>query len=269
MSDIKDFRARFAFHTTPFTRELPVKDRFRPQSWEQTLAQLGQVISDRMSAALIAPAGCGKTTLLRALRANLAESRYRVSYLKVTDLSKRDFCRELSHALGLERAGTYPVLVRRLQQHLEEGFQQEAMRWVIILDEAQEFRADVLGIMRILTNFEMDSRLLVSLILAGQPPLETMLDREALRAVSDRLALRARLALLSATELDAYVRHRCTIAGATTSPFDAEAVTAIYEIGRGNLRATDRLALKALYVAHEADANRVDTNHIIAARALL
>ena len=269
MSNLKDFRARFGFHTTPFTREIAVKDRYRSETQEQTLTYLKQVVEDRMSAALIAPAGSGKTTLLRTLLDDLPESRYRTSYLKVTDLSKRDFCRELSYALGLERAGSYPMLVRRLQQHLEQGFNQEALRWVVVLDEAQDFRPDVLGILRILTNFEMDSRLLVSLILAGQPPLDGLLDREGLRAVADRLALRARLALLSAKELDAYLRHRCTIAGATTFPFDGDAVTAIFEIARGNLRATDRLALKALQLGHEDAQDQISVNPITAARALL
>ena len=269
MTEIGDFRARFGFHAMPFTRELSVKDRYRSQTQEQTLKHLKQVVGDRMSAALIAPAGSGKTTLLRTLLAALPESRYRASYLKVTDLSKRDFCRELSHALGLERAGTYPMLVRRLQEHLEQAFTQEAVRWVVVLDEAQEFRPDVLGILRILTNFEMDSRLVVSLIVSGQPPLDGLLDREALRAVTDRLALRARLSLLSTRELDEYIRHRCTIAGAKKFPFDGDAVTAIFEMARGNLRATDRLALKSLQLAHDAGDDLVNLNHITAARALL
>lgn len=269
MHEIKDFRARFGMHTTPFTRELSVKDRFKVETHQQVLAHLKRVVDERMSAALVAPAGSGKTTLLRALRNDLPESRYRCSYLKVTDLSKRDFCRELSHALGLEWAGSYPMLVRRLQQHLESESTQGGMRWVIILDEAQDFRPDVLGILRILTNFNMDSRLLVSLILAGQPPLDPMLDRDTLRAVADRLALRARLSLLSSKEVDLYLRHRCTIAGATSFPLDAEAVTAVFEIARGNLRATDRLALKSLQIAHDTRDNRVSVNHITAARALL
>ena len=49
-----------------------------------------------MSAALIAPAGTGKTALLRHLRSVLPEPRYYVQYVKVTGLSKRDMCREIA-----------------------------------------------------------------------------------------------------------------------------------------------------------------------------
>ena len=44
---------------------------------------------------------------------------------------------------------------------------------------------------------------------------------------------------------------------------------AIFEIGRGNLRATDRLALKALQVADRRDCDVVDHTAVIEARRAL
>lgn len=266
MTNFHNFQSRFGFRTTPFTRELPVKDRFLPPSQATELSHLHRVVDQRMSAALIAPAGCGKTTMLRALRDGLPESRFRCSYLKVTDLSKRDFCRELSHALGLQRAGSYPMLVRRLQEHMEAEADGDHIQWVIVIDEAQDFRPDVLGILRILTNFDMDSRLVVSLLLAGQMPLKKLLKHEALRAVTDRLAHIAYLEPLSHNELEEYLAHRCRITGVDQSPFDVDAKRAIYEITRGNYRACDRLALTALQIAHDRNADLVNANHIAQAR---
>lgn len=269
MSSIHDLLSRFGFERTPFTREFSTNDRFRPDAHEETLKHLRRVVDERMSASLIAPAGCGKTTLLRTLRDALPSSRYRCSYLKVTDLSKRDFCRELSQALGLAPTGTYPTLVRRLQQHLEDGFVQERLHWLIILDEAQEFRPDVLGILRILTNFDMDSRLVVSLLLSGQMPLRKLLEREAMRAVADRLAHRATLGPLTQTDMETYIAHRCRIAGADRVPFDNEAIHGIFDICQGNYRACDRLAYKSLEIAHDKEHKLVGTEHVIAARRLL
>ena len=57
--------------------------------YERPLKHLFGTLDKRMSAALIAPAGTGKTMLLRALMARLPQARYRVHYVKVTDLSKR------------------------------------------------------------------------------------------------------------------------------------------------------------------------------------
>ena len=78
MSKMKDLSSRFGFHTTPFTCELRVEERFQPDFLEEGLTHLNRTVAKRMSAAVIAPAGTGKTTLLRAFAAGLPEARYRL-----------------------------------------------------------------------------------------------------------------------------------------------------------------------------------------------
>jgi len=266
---IQDLRSRFGFHSTPFTREIAVEHRLRLPLFDEPLAALQRAIDQRMSAALIAPAGTGKTALLRALRAQLPEARYRVHYVKVTGLSKRDMCREIATALGAEPAGIYPTLVRRIQDQFAAVADTDGLRPVLFVDEGHELRLEVLAMLRLLTNFEMDSRLVVSILLAGQPGLRTMLRRDDLEDIARRLAHYATLRPLSRTETQSYITHRCTIAGATTVPFDDAARDAIYEIGRGNLRATDRLGLKALELANDDAASVVSAHHLVAARKVL
>jgi len=261
-----DLRSRFALHCTPFTCELRVEHRFALPLFDEALGALHHVVDQRMSGALIAAPGTGKTALLRALVAALPEARYRTHYLKVTGLSKRDMCREIATALGSPPAGTYPALVRRIQERLATLADAEGLRSVVILDEAHDLRPEVLAMLRILTNFEMDSRLVVSLVLAGQPSLRTLLRRDELDDIARRLAHYATLRPLSRDETAAYLEHRLAIAGATTCPFDDGAREAIYEIGRGNLRATDHLALRALELAAAAAHDVVGPHHVIEAR---
>ena len=265
----QDLRSRFGFHSTPFTREISVDNRLSLPLFDEPLTALRRVIDQRMSAALIAPAGTGKTSLLRALRAQLPEARYRVHYVKVTGLSKRDMCREIATAVGAEPAGIYPTLVRRIQEHFAAVADTDGLRPVLLVDEGHDLRHDVLAMLRLLTNFDMDSRLVVSILLAGQPGLRAMLRRDDLEDIARRLAHYAVLRPLSREETRRYLEHRCTIAGATTVPFDDAAHDAIYEIGRGNLRATDRLGLKALELAHDDTADVVSTNHLVEARKVL
>jgi general secretion pathway protein A len=264
-----DMPSRFGFHSLPFTREIRVADRFAHELYERPREYLRRAVDKRMSGALIAPAGTGKTTLLRALKETLPEARYRVRYVKVTDLSKRDLCREIATAVGVAPAGTYPTLVRRLQERFANDLEVEAVRPVLFLDDSHGMRPEVLGILRILTNFEMDSRLVLSFVLAGQPPLSGLLRDERLKDVTHRLAHCATLRPLSRQETAEYITHRCQIAGCATPPFDGGALAAIYEIGRGNLRATDQLALQALELAHDGSCEVVDAQQVTEARRLL
>lgn len=266
---MKDFLAHFGFRETPFTRELRVDQHYsHPQFTEATEALLG-AIEHRFSSALIAPSGTGKTNVLRRLTSLLPEARFRIRYVKVTDLGRRDLCREICTALGTDPAGSFPFLLRRLQERFATCLDTDGLRPVLLLDEAHELRPDVLGMLRVLTNFEMDSRLVVSIVLAGQPPLRNLLRRDDLEDVARRLNHIATLVPLSRQEMHDYVKHRCFIAGARSTPFDGPAMEALFETGRGNLRATDALTLKSLELAHQNGAKVASPNHVAEARTKL
>ena len=256
----------FGFRKTPFTREVGVDEMLSMPHLDEARRAVVARIERRMSVAVIAPAGAGKTCLLRAVRHDLPEARYRVHYVKVTELSKRDLCREIATAVGVPPAGTYPMLVRRLQEDFEQTAQTDGVRVVLVLDDAHDIRPDVLGVLRVLTNFEWDSRLVVSVVLGGQPPLEKLLSKPACEDIAQRIAYYARLRLLSRDETATYLEHRCTIAGARSLPFDRAAIDALFEMSRGNLRALDRLALGALDEAAEGGAKAVGPSNVTAAR---
>jgi len=257
------------FRKTPFTRELAVADRFALPHQNEVADALTETVRQRMSAALIAPAGTGKTVVLRVLVDSLPEARYQVRYVKVTGLSKRDLCREIAEACGLQLTGTYPALVRRLQDVFTQHTDTNGLRHVLVLDEAHDLRPESLAMLRLLTNFDMDSRLVLSVVLAGQPPLRSLLGRPDQAAVAGRLAHYATLRLLSRDETRQYVIHRCTLAGAQNDPFDTDAHEALFEISHGNLRAIDRLALKALEHVVKTGAKAVSAGDVIEARKVL
>jgi len=261
--------ASIGFRKTPFTRELPVQDRFAMTFQKDAAEALRDTVTQRMSASLVAPAGTGKTLTLRILRSLLPEARYRVRYIKVTGLSKRDLCKEIAVACGLQPAGIYPALVRRMQEHFVQTSGTDGVRIVLLLDEAHDLRQESLAILRLLTNFSMDSRLVLSVVLAGQPSLGMMLQRPCAEDVAQRLAHRATLRLLSRDETLAYMEHRCRLAGAHQLPFDGDAVEAVFEMSRGNLRAIDRLSLKSLQVAVRAGREVVSSGDALTARQQL
>jgi general secretion pathway protein A len=267
MDETTDIRDHFHCRSLPFTRELSVDLRFVHPQYDEAARDLVEVVHDRMSGALIAPAGTGKTVVLRQLVDQLPKARFRVHDIKVTGLSKRDFCRELAIAVGARPAGHTGALVRSLQARCREYMDNESVRPVIIVDEAQDMRPDVLALLKLITNFDMDSRLVVSFILCGQPQLGTLLERPELEDVSRRIARYARLRSLSRDETMEYVLHRLHIAGAKADIFDRPAMDAVYECGQGNLRATDRIALEAMRQAARGSAPVVGMNHVIAARA--
>jgi len=265
-----DLRAHFGFNATPFTREIPIDQRWRAELFNEPLTALQNTVEQRMSAVLMAPSGTGKTVLLRSLRSLLPEARYRVHYVKLTALTKRDLCREMAAAAGFDvPGGPYPIVVRKLQDGFRALADDDGLRPVLIIDEAQDLRPDVLAQLRILTNFDMDSRLVLSLIIAGDGQLRFLLDRPQLEPIRRRMAHFASLRLLSRAETLDYMQHRVRVAGANNFPFDSQAVDAVFELSRGNLRAIDHLARKALEFAVVESSAAVDPSLVTAARQKL
>jgi type II secretory pathway predicted ATPase ExeA len=259
--------AKIQFTTVPFTRELKIEQRFHVDFLEAEASALRKVVEDRQSAVLVAPAGSGKTVVLRALKASLPEARHSVLYLKLADLSARDMCRQVALALGLEPAGNFPALARSLEARLRAGYEDHGMRQVVIFDDAHDMRLEALRLLRLLTNFEMDSRLVVSVILAGQLPLKKRLLNNDLEDVLQRLVHCGELRLLGRDESIAYIEHRVKIAGISISPFTKAAAEALFEVTRGNMRALDKMAAAAIALANSQRRDTVDPGDVAAVRS--
>jgi type II secretory pathway predicted ATPase ExeA len=154
-----------------------------------------------------------------------------------------------------------------VQDRFEHYASSDGLRPVLFIDDAHALRPEGYELLKILTNFDMDSKLIVSIILAGHPSLRDKLYRDDLEDIRQRIVHCGELRLLSREETLAYIAHRMTIAGARTSAFDHESLEGIYEMSRGNMRATDTLAFSCLKRAAEAGAKTVGLQHLHQARA--
>ena len=257
--------SRFNLRTRPFTKELRPRDHFPVEEHEEVLRALHAIVRARGMAAVEGPAGCGKTALCRRLVEELPEARYSLRYLLAGGLGARDACREFSSVLDLDPSGTRPALLRRIKEALLRYPDERGVHPVILLDDAHELTMDVLGLLKNLTNYEMDSRLVVSIILVGQPKLRRRLRHVDLEDVAGRLGIVASLGNLSREATVRYVEHRITIAGGKRLPFDSNALEALFELTRGNLRAIDHVALRSLELADESSAQVVDASYVQAA----
>jgi type II secretory pathway predicted ATPase ExeA len=264
-----DLCAHFSLSGRPFTQEISATRMWRHTGLDELLDDLDASVSARMSVAVIAPSGTGKTALLRRLVDRLPETRYQVADIKVTSVGNRDFYRGLARALTVEPVGTWPGLLEKLQAYAQSLAATEARRLVIIIDEAQDMRPDVLSTLRVLTNFNLDSELLISIILVGDGGLETLLRRPDMEALRSRLSRVLRIRLLSKAETKAYIDHRLDLAGARQQILDDSAVDAVYDFSRGNLRAIDHLCRTALDLAARQKLDTIDAGIITAARKML
>ena len=139
--------------------------------------------------------GTGKTTLCRLLLEQLPEHA-RVALVLNPRQSPvellQTICEELRIDAGSGAAhGSIKALVDALNAYLLDAYG-KGLRVVLIIDEAQDLSIEALEQVRLLTNLETDTQKLLQVILIGQPELRTLLARDDLRQLAQRITASSR-----------------------------------------------------------------------------
>jgi general secretion pathway protein A len=202
--------------------------------------------------------GTGKTTTIRSLLAR-APKDAEIALILNPRLSAGEFLLSLCEELGLgadDNAEGTKELVDLLNRYLLRAHA-EGRRVVLIVDEAQNLDPEVLEQIRLLTNLETETQKLLQIILIGQPELRTLLARQDLRQLAQRITSRYHLDPLSSAETAAYVRHRLRVAGATADIFTAGALRQVYKVSHGIPRVINIVCDRALLGAYTQDLHQV------------
>ncbi|MFB8829146.1 ExeA family protein [Azotobacter sp. CWF10] len=203
--------------------------------------------------------GTGKTTLCRCLLEQVPEH-CDIAFIFNPKLSRlellKTLCEELHIALP-EGVRSLKTLFDRLNAHLLEGNARDR-KTVLIIDEAQNLSAEVLELLRLLTNLETDRHKLLQIILLGQPELRDLVAREDMRQLAQRIVARYHLEPLSGPEVGAYVRHRLAVAGTRAALFAPPLLERLYRLSGGTPRLINVLCDRALLGAYVQGKAAVD-----------
>ena len=215
--------------------------------------------------------GTGKTTLCRLLLEQLPE-RTRVALVLNPKLSPVELVEAICEELKLDiegKHGSLKSLTDTLNVFLLDAYAQ-GLRVVLIIDEAQNLSTESLEQVRLLTNLETPTQKLLQIILLGQPELRTLLAREDLRQLAQRITARFHLTPLDALETERYLRHRHAIAGGLHLPFSKSAIKRLHAHSGGVPRLINVIAERSLLAGYARDATRLDARMVdLAAREAL
>ncbi|HAJ93135.1 MAG TPA: peptidoglycan-binding protein [Gammaproteobacteria bacterium] len=203
--------------------------------------------------------GTGKTTLCRCLLDQVPEH-VDIALVLNPKVTATELIATVCDELGIE----YPEgntsiksLTDALNRYLLEAYARDR-RTVLIIDEAQNLSADVLEQVRLLTNLETSTQKLLQIVLIGQPELRTLLARDDMRQLSQRVTARYHLEPISRDEASAYIKHRLQICGNTQTVFNKRAVDKIQQLSGGIPRLINVLCDRSLLGAYVEGNAQVD-----------
>jgi type II secretory pathway predicted ATPase ExeA len=258
------FEQFFGFTTKPFGKTPDPGFLYESAQHAEALARLEYAVEEKELSLLVGEIGSGKTMLSRALIDRIGDARP-VILLINPRLTPAQLLRSIASGLGLTPARFRNDLLDQIHTKLFELY--EAGREpVLIIDEAQLIPTkSTFDEIRLLTNFQLDDQNLLSVLLIGQPELETRLDRPHYAPLRQRIGMRYRLGPLSLEETERYVDHRIRVAGGSRNPFTAAAVRAMHDVSGGIPRLLNTLATTALLDAFGDDERTIDPARIAAA----
>jgi general secretion pathway protein A len=205
--------------------------------------------------------GCGKTLLSRRLIVGMLPNRYDVALVANPALSPSELLDEVLSQFGLapvrSKAGRLQILNERLELNAQRGIHS-----VLIVDEAQSIEHNKgFEEIRLLTNFQLNDRFLMTVVLIGQPELRRRVGE--IPQLNQRIAVRAHLSPFTEEETTLYIAARMKAATDRTDVFTKEAIATIYEQSKGIGRLINALCDQCLFAGAIEHAVQVDDRLVV------
>lgn len=231
------------FGTTPDPKYLYKSDGHR-----EALAYLAYgVFQKKGFLALTGEVGIGKTTVIRAF-VHAFHPSLEVGFVLNTNVDFEEMLYLMLEDFGCDVANDSKVrMLTTLNEYLIERFAANRNP-VIVIDEAQNLSSEVLEELRMLSNLETNEQKLIQIVLVGQPELETVLGRQNLRQLKQRIPGILRIRALGPTEVSEYINYRLVKAGLENGHlrFTPEAEQAVFQYSQGVPRLINMICERSL-----------------------
>ena len=256
----KKLLALYGLKFNPFTPDVPTDALHLYPRLEQFCWRMEHAfIRDGGFAMISGDPGTGKSGALRLLEARLTHVRdTQVGVMAHTSAGLADFYRELGDIFDVplsphNRWNGFKSLRERWISHMESTL----LRPVLFIDEAQEMPASVLNELRLLTSSQFDSRILLSVVLAGDQRLTEKLRRDELVPLGSRIRVRLNIDYADSEQLLQGLQHLLTTAG-NSSLMTPQLMQMLCEHSLGNYRVLYNLAGDLLAMAAQQERTQLD-----------
>lgn len=208
-------KALFGAQFNPFTSDIPVDKCYISSEVQSFINRIEEIASSGGYAMLTGASGIGKSTTLRSIAHKLEESSKLVPAIICRPQSGlRDFYRELGtiFRVDLKTANCYGSF-NDVRGKWQKIIRDTCFRPVLIIDEAQSAREEVLSELRLLGSVELDSQCLTAVILAGDERLSAKLQSPELLPLASRMREKLVLRPYPQNELEKMLGHVLQQAG--------------------------------------------------------
>jgi len=260
------YKAYFGMQFNPFDKNLSDKNFFKSSDFTESLSRLEHLKNTKGIGLFTGLSGTGKTSTLRYFTNSLNPNLFKVVYIHLSTVTVLEFYKSLAYAFGIEPYSKKIDLFRALQERIISLAKDKKIIPVIIVDESQYLKTEVLNDLKLLFNFEMDSKNYAILILSGQPLLNNILSKQIHEALKQRIVINYNYQGISKEEVDNYISSRMQICGVPNKIFNDNAIEAINSCSNGSIRILNNIIEKCLIIGYQKNSKIIDTDIVMSAQ---
>ena len=239
------YLAYWGFNKFPFDN-VPDPDFFylsRPH--EEGLTRILYAVERRKGCALLSgDIGCGKTTLSKVFIQKISNERFDLALISNPCIDPKEFLQDVLYKFHItDVPDTKVEILRILNEKLLDNLK-ENKESILIVDEAQLLHDSTLEEIRLLLNYQVTKRFLMTVLLIGQPELLEKINK--IKQLEQRIAIRYFLRPFNLDETLHYITFRQAKANGRKNVFSKEAIDVIYEHSQGLPRIINNLCDLAL-----------------------
>jgi general secretion pathway protein A len=255
----------FGLEKNPFSLTPDPHFLFWTANHREALAALIFGVTERKGFLVMAgEAGTGKTALIRKLLLALPPTSARFSVITNPVLSCAELLECILMDFGMKNVPTSKAIRLSLFRDMLAQADREGRISVLIVDEAHLLGEELIEEIRLLSNFETCEKKLLQIILVGQEELNSVLNRQCMTHVAQRIAIRTHLDPLSRNEIEQYLRTRWTCAGARDPlPFCRDAIEAISHFSTGVPRVINAICDAVLVNAYGTGKHEIGSEDVL------
>lgn len=259
-----ELTARYGLEFNPFLKNAK-EVLFEGEEYKEVRFRLDYLARTKGFGLLTGAPGRGKTTIVRSWAAGLNPSLFKVIYTSLSTVTVNDFYRNLASTLGAQPSYRKTENFHIIQEEINRMALDKRKTPVIIIDEANYIKNAVLNDLKILFNFEMDSKDRAVVLLVGLPQLNNTLQLSIHEPLRQRIIMNYNLDGFTKEEGRAYIQQKLKKAGCTDPIFEDAAIEAILNASDGTARLISKLCNASLVIGHSQSAVRITSEIVMQA----
>ena len=258
-----NYLRKFGMEYNPFLKSKDIKIEL--SEYKQLLFRLKHLEEIKGIGIITGEPGLGKTTAIRYWTNTLNKTMFKVIYIPHSTLTVMEFYRLLCDEFSLEVNYSKRKNFKSIQDEIKRLVIEKRITPVIILDEANYLPSSILNDLKILLNFDMDSKDNVILILIGQKTFLSTLSLKSNESLKQRISMNYNISGLSNDEARYYIDQKLQASGLNTNLLSIEAYNQVINAANGVPRIINQIMDKALLILSAKKADIIDQDIMLSA----